>query len=223
MSARASHNSIGRLWVEIMRNSHAQFDQELFVLNKLNFARSGYFIDVGAADGNYLSNTWLLEKKYGWTGILVEPAKRFHSHLFKERNSIISTKCLFSTSGQQLKFVETYHGVLSTLKGFERPDIKEDDVKETYTVESITLNRLLDEHGAPYLIDYLSIDTQGSEFEILKAIDLGRYSFKIITVDHGGLEERDEIYSLLRHMGMSVSRTAAMRIGTYCLRCVWDE
>ena len=56
-------------------HSYAQIQQDLFILCELNFKRNGFFVEFGATDGIKLSNTYLLEKEFGWTGVLVEPAR----------------------------------------------------------------------------------------------------------------------------------------------------
>ena len=53
--------------------SQSQILQDLFVLICLNQKKRGYFVEVGVGDGKYLSNTYLLEKFYGWEGVLAEP------------------------------------------------------------------------------------------------------------------------------------------------------
>jgi hypothetical protein len=60
---------------------------------------------------------------------------------------------------------------------------------------------LLDKHHAPRHIEYLSIDTEGSEFDILNAVDFKKYSFDIITVEHNYTSAREKIYSLLTKHG----------------------
>lgn len=56
-------------------------------------------------------------------------------------------------------------------------------------------------HGAPDEIDYLSIDTEGSELETLQAIDCGKYSFRIITCEHNFMPQRALIHELLMRHG----------------------
>ena len=65
------------------------------------------------------------------------------------------------------------------------------------TVNTVSLNDLLERHAAPALIDYLSIDTEGSEFEILNAFDFSRHTFSVITCEHNFSNQRKDIYDLL--------------------------
>ena len=71
-----------RLILMYLKNDHefySQLGQDLFVLIELGNKKEGFFIEIGAGDGFYLSNTYLLEKNFGWTGILVEPNKSFYN------------------------------------------------------------------------------------------------------------------------------------------------
>ena len=70
-----------------------------------------------------------------------------------------------------------------------------------YHVETISLNELLDSHKAPLTIDYLSIDTEGSEFDILKKLNFSKYRFKVITCEHNYSPNREKIYDLLKGNG----------------------
>jgi hypothetical protein len=63
------------------------------------------------------------------------------------------------------------------------------------------LNDLLRKYNSPKHIDYLSIDTEGSEFEILKALDFNEFSFGVITVEHNFTDSRDNLYDLLSSNG----------------------
>jgi hypothetical protein len=70
-----------------------------------------------------------------------------------------------------------------------------------YKVQTISLLDLLKKYQAPKFIDYLSIDTEGSEFEILNAFNFNEYTFGIITVEHNFTFRRDMIYELLSKNG----------------------
>ena len=68
-------------------------------------------------------------------------------------------------------------------------------------VKSISLNDLLDKHSAPEVVDYLSVDTEGSEYEILSKLDFGKRIFRVITVEHNHTKNREKIYRLLVSKG----------------------
>jgi FkbM family methyltransferase len=177
----------------------SQIGQDIFVLSFLKMKEAGYFVEFGATDGICLSNTYLLETKYGWRGILAEPARGWHSALQKNRKAVVDKRCVWSTSGELLNFQENEVGELSGLIQDDRFAAVDAKIKSTveYRVETISLIDLLDAHDAPSVIDYLSIDTEGSEYEILKSFDFSKYKFKIITCEHNFAASRSKIYDLL--------------------------
>jgi len=184
--------------------SKPQLRQDLFVLSELSFMQNGYFVEIGATNGYELSNTYLLETGKRWSGILVEPAKCWHSQIrINRRNSIIETNCVWKNSGSSLPFVETSDRELSTVEEFniftELDSRKK--VAAKYDVTTVSLLDLLNKHGAPNRINYLSIDTEGSEFEILNAFDFTAYSFDVITCEHNYTANREKIYQLLTWNG----------------------
>jgi FkbM family methyltransferase len=183
----------------------AQLGQDLFVLIATSFKHEGFFIEFGAGDGVSLSNTFLLERSFGWKGILAEPAKGWHSALLQNRTCTIDTRCVWSTSGKDLEFAETAEGEYSTVRGlFDIDGVSTafDTAPTAYRVESVSLNDLLQEHSAPRFIDYLSIDTEGSEYEILRALDFASRQIRLITVEHNfDRLRRSNIYDLLTRHG----------------------
>lgn len=68
-------------FLDLMELSKAQLRQDLFVLNHLDFKRNGFFVEFGATNGVNLSNSFLLERQFGWNGILAEPARIWHEQL----------------------------------------------------------------------------------------------------------------------------------------------
>ena len=183
--------------------SKAQLFQDLFVLYCLNNKKNGFFIEFGAADGVAYSNSLLLEKEYEWTGILAEPALSWNAKLKENRDCFIDNRCVWSKSGEVLNFHETSIAEYSTVDRFTSSDANYGyrKTKKTYKVNSITLNDLTKEYRAPFEIDYLSIDTEGSEFEILDSFDFTSHNIKIITVEHNYTPNRERIFKLLSGKG----------------------
>lgn len=177
----------------------SQFGQDIFVLWQSKFKKNGFFVEFGATDGVEKSNSYILEKEFGWSGILAEPAKVWHKSLRKNRNVIIDDRCVWSESKKKLEFKETDLHELSTIQEYSAIDMHSElrVSGNTYQVETISLNDLLMQHDAPKKIDYLSIDTEGSEFEILQAFDFSKFEIRIITVEHNFTEMREKIFELL--------------------------
>jgi FkbM family methyltransferase len=180
-----------------LTRSRSQIFQDLFVLFILAEKTNGYFVEFGAADGDFLSNTVVLEKQFGWTGIVAEPGLNSHKKLRENRNCNIDLRCVWSETGQTLTFSENSEAVLSTLSAFKHST----EASKDYVVETVSLNDLLEQHNAPHEIDYISIDTEGSEFDILEAFDFSRRRFRIITVEHNYNKQRSRIFSLLTSKG----------------------
>ena len=183
--------------------SKAQLFQDLFVLYSLKEKRDGFFIEFGATDGVSLSNTYLLEKEYNWKGILAEPGKVWQQKLKENRNCFIDNRCVWTKTGDRLIFQETNMAELSTINTYADADyfVEERKDNKVYEVETISLKDLLSFYNAPTDIDYLSIDTEGSEFDILNAFDFSKYNIKIITVEHNYAPKRVEIFNLLESNG----------------------
>lgn len=188
----------------LLQRSKSQLRQDLFALTQHGFKKHGFFVEFGATNGIDLSNSYLLAKDFGWRGILAEPAKVWSDQLKLNRpESNIESLCVWKESGSTFDFIEAEASELSTLKMFSDKDVHRDLRKKgkTYKVSTISLMELLDKYDAPKYIEYLSIDTEGSEFEILNAFDFSEYSFGVITVEHNYSPQRELIHSLLASKG----------------------
>ena len=180
--------------------SKSQLGQDLLAVGCSGAKRGGFFVEFGATNGVELSNTHLLEKELGWNGILAEPAKVWHRDLEANRNVEVSKAAVWSLSGANMKFLETSAPELSTLKRFSGSD---QHVRKgtTYEVETLTLMDLLLSMKAPPYIDFISIDTEGSEFEILKNFDFSKFSFGLLCIEHNYTSSRESVLSLLQNNG----------------------
>lgn len=182
------------------QETQSQFKQEAFALAMAKGKRNGYFVEFGACDGLHLSNTSVLEKMFDWQGILAEPAVSWHAGLEAGRSAIIDLRCVTSETGQMIAFQEAAQlGQSAATKAGPR---KLSQGVKKYSVETVSLMDLLQEHRAPTEIDFLSIDTEGSEFEILSSFDFDKFKFGFISVE----QHRDDhpVTGLLESVGYKV-------------------
>ena len=209
-SPDASHVAVASFFAFCQRNihdSHAQILQDLWVLYMTGEKRDGYFVEFGACDGKSLSNTLLLEQAYGWNGILAEPNPFWHDALAANRKCAISQNCVAPVGGEEVEFIHvTDMPELSRMAAYVPDDVHERDGarndQPSVRVPTVSLKELLDSHDAPREIDYLSVDTEGSEHAILEAFDFSRYRFRLVTVEHGGdTTKREAIRALLAAQG----------------------
>jgi FkbM family methyltransferase len=190
--------------LDYLGRSKSQNRQDLFVLSELGFPTGGYFVEFGATDGSTGSNSYLLEKDFGWHGIVAEPARCWHERLRANRSCSIDTACVWRESGKMVSFSEVEKfPALSTISTFRGSDSHSDErgSAKAYQVETISLRDLLAKHGAPRDIDYISIDTEGSELDILQSFDFAEYRVRVITCEHNYTRARDDIHTLLTGHG----------------------
>jgi FkbM family methyltransferase len=182
--------------------THSQIGQDLEVVRVYNRKRDGYFIEVGASDGVQLSNTLLLEKEYGWRGICCEPIPLTYEALVKNRPNCFCVKdALYSESGQTVEFkvAGMLSGISSHIDAHRR---LVDKTKTVIEVRTTTLMDVLRDAEAPRFIEYMSLDTEGSEYKILENFDFTKYTFGLIDVEHNYIEpRRTDIRTLLLKNG----------------------
>jgi FkbM family methyltransferase len=185
--------------------SQSQIMQDLWVLHELAEKRGGYFVEFGAGNGVTMSNTQLLEKRYGWTGILSEPNPTFHRRLRRERAAAIEHACVWARTGETQTFLCTEKPAFSRLAGVAPDDVFEREgrraVASEIAVPTISLNDLLDRHGAPDRIDYISVDTEGAEAAILGSFDFDRRRVALWTVEHNFTPERGAVHAMMERHG----------------------
>jgi FkbM family methyltransferase len=185
------------------RTSHSEAHQDLFVQYLLRDKVEGFFVDFGAGDGITGNNSYLLEKHYRWQGVVCEPCRSRHAALRANRECSIDLRCVYTSSGKEVEFLEAQDNNLSTISAYVSSDKwkeKRLEAPTTYRVETVTLGDLLDFHNAPSKVDYLSLDTEGSEFHILCNYDFRR-EISIITVEHNHNAYRRGIFDLLTQRG----------------------
>ena len=165
------------------------------------------FLEFGATDGMSLSNSYMLENNLGWTGILAEPSPQWHKKLkYNRPNTQIITECIWKCSGENLDFFVSDVGVLSTLVDFKYSDlssmpgntkIRTKDGK-VVKVETISINEVMETNFNGNSPSYVSIDTEGSEYEILNSLDFEKYRPVVFTIEHNYSQLENKIDEIMK-------------------------
>jgi len=196
--------------IEGNNESYSQIGQDLFVLFTLKNKKNGFFLEVGAGDGINLSNTYLLEKYYNWTGILIEPSKTFYNKCINTRKCTVKNNLLLDREASKLKFYEKKVGEFSHSEGFGNSLAS--DVIAEYDVKTLKFEEIFNDFKSTPKIDFLSIDTEGSEFEILQSIDFSRYRPLVICIEHNFHKaNRIRYKKLLQHNGYKLKYSGISR------------
>ena len=166
------------------KNQDAWVTKEVF-----NFKRKGFFVDLAATDGVHENNTFFLEKRLGWKGICIEPNKNFYKKLIKNR----SAKCLCQIISNKKSNVEYLaNGGIGGIIGdeFDNNEKKRKKLiqkaKKNGNIEKRETSSFVDvlkKTKMPKRIDYLSLDVEGAEYEILKKFPFNKYKFMSMTIE----------------------------------------
>lgn len=167
--------------------------QDILVHELVGQKQGGVFLDIGANDGVTISNTYYLESKFGWTGLAIEPIPSVFEKLKMNRACRAIHGCVTAVPGNA-KFIEVVGGphMLSTLAthntGLTARRLAKKAKKKGATLNEIevkcyNLNELTRLHGITK-VDFLSVDTEGGELDILKSINFDELPVKVISVEN---------------------------------------
>jgi FkbM family methyltransferase len=189
----------------------SQFGQDRFIDEILQKREHGVFVDIGAYDGITLSNTYFFETIRKWTGICIEPIPSIYDELAKNRNCHCVLGCvgdefkvanfLHVHKNAEYRIIEKEDGpkvigkehteMLSGLVDFYHPrhlDLIRNEIStlkthaDLFPVKCFAINDILSENDIAH-VDYLSIDTEGSELAILQSLDFAKFDIDIISAE----------------------------------------
>lgn len=170
--------------------SKSQIFQDLLVLYYTKNKKSGFFIEIGAGNGIDLSNSYLLEKKFKWTGIICEPNTKLQKKIKKFRSAKLIKNPITKKNTRTVNFYENKDPYQSSI-------IRTNNFNKILKINSLSLNCLLKNFNKE--IDYISIDTEGNELEILKNFNFKKYKVKIFTIEHNfNIIKRKKILEIMK-------------------------
>lgn len=173
---------------------HSQCGQDKFI-NAFLFKnkKNGVFVDIGAHDGISFSNTYFYEKELNWTGLCIEPMPEVFAKLKEQRKCLCICGCIHKEHNVTKDFMRI-KGPLEMLSGLtEKMDLKHLTVikrgiaaqggsYKIIPVHCYNLNKLLEQAKIKH-VNFLSLDTEGGELDILKSIDFSKIQIDAITVE----------------------------------------
>lgn len=170
--------------------------------------KDGFFLDIGAHDGQSFSNTWFFEKDLGWKGICFEPLPHLFKQLKSCRDCICINACVSQIDGD-LPFLhvdscdEMLSGLCGTFNENKLNAVLADIAHfggelKLIQMPCVRLDTILQEYKVTH-IDFLSLDVEGHELEVLKAIDFSKVVIDVITVENDYNDEA--IRDILRANG----------------------
>ncbi|KAK4290414.1 hypothetical protein Pmani_036675 [Petrolisthes manimaculis] len=183
-----------------------------FILGKIEelygdeITRPGTFLEAGAYDGEFLSNTLYLEHEFGWRGLLVEANPDFFAQLLlKRRKSWALNMCLntkpypslenFSVGSDSPEDINHHYDSTAPANpmlekhislGSSRLTQFNDNTTQTgdvMGVQCVPLYTIMKALGRTH-IDFLSLDVEHAEMGILDTIPWDTISFRVMSIEH---------------------------------------
>jgi len=184
---------------------YSQHGEDFLLSNLFHHKETGFYVDVGGFDGVHLSNSYSFEQQ-GWAGICIEPHP-IYFQLCKQarpRAICLNVACVGDDHVDTIEFYTEELGLLSGII-----DDREDDIRSRYetrglqfkgfnkiTVPSSTLNNILSNYvPAQTEINFISIDVEGSEIDVLRGLDLKQFRPRILVIEANTEHDRDLISS----------------------------
>jgi FkbM family methyltransferase len=172
-----------------MFNSQEKQDEYL-EQNVFKGYKNGVFMDIGAHDGVSINNTLYFEKYNNWKGYNIEPIKSVYDKLVINRPESININCAICNNDGVADFISNtgYTEMISGLKdNFDPRHMKRLNKEltqmggksEIIKVNTKKIETLCDEHNIKH-INYLSIDVEGAEFEVIKSINFDKVFIDVI-------------------------------------------
>ena len=172
--------------------------------------KNGFFMDIGAHDGVDANNTLYFETTHNWTGINVEPLKPVYDRLVTNRKNCININCAITNTNGTAKFLQNtgYTEMLSGLLD-EYDDRHKNRINrelntnggssEITIVNTKTIESICDEYNINN-INYLSIDVEGAEFNVIKSINFNKVFIDVIGFENNYPDVSVDIINYLTNL-----------------------
>jgi len=180
---------------KFLLESRSEYGQDLFALFSNSFKQGGIFLEFGAYDGVTFSNTWLLETRFNWHGVIIDPIPRNFEEMKLNRKCISIHAAI---TANKMEFVKVRELPASNLSGQVS---KRRFTDKVHKVPAFTLTEIIDRYFPAKSLDFLSVDVEGEDFEILASIDFCKYEINSICVEHNNRTDSQELINYMEKSG----------------------
>jgi FkbM family methyltransferase len=201
---------------------YSQIEQDKFYIENIaKFKCNGFFVEIGGYDGITGSNTYYLEKNLNWDGIVIECFPESFDKCKINRKCKLVDRAIYKISNETIEMLipegEEISGGNKQLCGLNGY-IKNESLmhfnnsykkSRIINVKTVSFNDLMEDNNVKE-IDYLSLDIEGYELEVLKTINFKKYIIKYLTVEHGNvINYKNDINNFLTSNGFRLYRNNA--------------
>lgn len=164
--------------------SGSQYGEDIVIKKFFNSKRDGYVVEVGAADGIENSHTHFLCFQYNWSGILIEPHPQYFYNLEEaygyNENLVLINKGILNKFGSYKFYLNGQISRFLTdpevIKKFNHHGVKD--------IECVTLESIFEDYNVPIGFDFLTVDAEGSDMDVLESANLLKWKPKLVCVEH---------------------------------------
>ncbi|XP_050711749.1 uncharacterized protein LOC126995893 [Eriocheir sinensis] len=190
----------------------SQYSQTQFLMQRIfPNMKGGFFLEVGAADGELHSNTLYLERQMGWRGLLIEAFPGTYQQLLQKHRKAYSIQTALSLTN---KSTEVKFRVLGP-KG-ELSSVWDKKGKTIITVRALPLYAILKALDVP-VIDYLSLDIEGAEMKVLDTLPWDKVKVRVMHVEYNHLSGgHKDLVSAMEARGMRFIGTRSIDAWFVC-------
>ncbi len=185
----------------------SQYGEDQIIKRFFGKKKGGCMVDVGAADGIDGSNSDYLINNLGWSALLVEPHPGFANHLrvIYRKNKRVKVKevAIAKSRGQLTMYLAGYWSTLSHDFAKQASSDFGFDYEEETEVECWPLASLLPEVGHPRTIDFLSVDAEGIDIEVLQSMDWDTYNVNLVCCEFNATT-REATLKAMEEIGFDV-------------------
>jgi len=184
---------------KILYESKSETGQGFFALAANKFKTEGTFLEFGGYDGVNFSNTYLLEKRFGWTGVLIDPIPSHYESMKLNRKCKSIHAAVTAANESFVNITESPASNLSKLSD------NKSLFNKIHKVQAFTLTEILDKYFPAKKLDFLSIDTEGNDLDILEKIDFNNYMINAICVEHNNRIGSEKIIKYMNSNGYELA------------------
>lgn len=207
------------------RRYFSQNGEDYLLWAVLGDRTDGFYVDVGAFDGVYLSNSYSFELA-GWRGVCIEPLPAFYERCRAARPgaACVHAACVADPAVQHVELYVEEMGLLSGLDPEREAELRERYERrglewkgfERVQVPAFALTAILEQHApAGTAIDFISVDVEGAELDVLRGLDLDRYAPRLLVIEANTLEAERILTDFLGAAGFHRAR----RVGENVVFC----